>query len=127
MNSRDDNNSIVNARDDNNSIVNARDDSNSIVNAIDYNNSIANAIDYNNSIVNARDDSNFILRHKAQTHNATTSQTAGRYLLGYALGIRGRGWEFVGVVMGGGGWGEVIRAMGFVFKKKVSLTSEFSS
>jgi len=51
----------------------------------------------------------------------TTPQTAGRYLLGYAVGIRGRGWEFVGVVMGG------TLAMVFVFKKKRSLTSKFSS
>ena len=61
----------------------------------------------------------------------TTPQTAGRYLLGYAVGIRGRGWEFVGVVMGLGGWvrgeGGGTRAMGFVFKKKRSLTSKFSS
>ena len=42
----------------------------------------------------------------------TTPQTEGRYLLGYALGIRG--WEFVGVVMGGGG----TRDVGFMFKIK---------
>ena len=48
----------------------------------------------------------------SQAGLCTTPQTAGRYLLGYALGIRGMGvcWG----CDGGGG----TRAVGFVFKKK---------